>query len=373
MPRTPVDESLSGNAQVHALDRDFSLRGHPPALPNRKMHVLAVLVAGGIASTGLVHLLLTASPYGGPSADMGTADSAVELVNGVRVRRTLGIPYALPLRANNRFGAPRLLDYEQYLRSNVGTALWLGGGFTRLGCPQTNSEDDCLYLNVWQPLLDEDGRAQCGVCGRPPLLPAVVVLHGGRFQYGGGGGPYTFYDGKYLAAAWRAVVVVPAYRVGAFGFLNAAPQDEAPGNVGIRDQIVALRWVRDNVHLFGASPFQVTLVGHEAGAASVGYHLLSNRSASYFQRAVMMAGSPYTPYPDNSGSAAERNVRALARELRCPDTSARRAAVDCLKSRSVRATLEAADVAGIEFGPSYTSPQTGTPCFMNALLVCLRV
>ncbi|KAH7961992.1 hypothetical protein HPB52_013885 [Rhipicephalus sanguineus] len=105
---------------------------------------------------------------------------------------------------------------------------------------------------------------------------------------------------------------------------------------------------------------QVTLLGHEAGAASLGYHLLSNRSAAYFQRAVMMAGSPYAPYPENSGSAAERNVRALARELRCPDSSARRAAIDCLKSRSVRATLEAADSAGIEFGPSYLSPQTGT-------------
>ncbi|KAH7961993.1 hypothetical protein HPB52_013886 [Rhipicephalus sanguineus] len=226
---------------------------------------------GGVVSTGLVHLLLTASSYGGPSADRGPVDSAVELVNGVRVRRSLGIPYSLPLRAHNRFGAPRLLDYQQYLRAHVGTAMWLGGGFTRLGCPQlewtpfprrhiaqTNSEDDCLYLNVWQPLLEEDGGTECGVCGRPPLLPAVVVLHGGRFQYGGGGGPYTFYDGKHIAAAWRAVVVVPAYRVGAFGFLNAALQpDEAPGNVGIRDQIVALQWVRDNIHLFGASPFQV--------------------------------------------------------------------------------------------------------------------
>ncbi|KAH8009394.1 hypothetical protein HPB51_016100 [Rhipicephalus microplus] len=181
--------------------------------------------------------------------------------------------------------------------------------FPRRPIAQTNSEDDCLYLNVWQPLLEEDGGTECGVCGRPPLLPAVVVLHGGRFQYGGGGGPYTFYDGKYLAAAWRAVVVVPAYRIGAFGFLNAALQhDEAPGNVGIRDQIVALQWVHDNIHLFGASPFQVTLVGHEAGAASVSYHLMSNRSAAYFQRAVMMAGSPYSPYPENNGKAADRNA-----------------------------------------------------------------
>ncbi|XP_065304473.1 acetylcholinesterase-like isoform X3 [Dermacentor albipictus] len=324
--------------------------------------MVAALVMGGVASTGLAHLLLTAPPYGGPSVDSGATDSAIEVVDGVQVRRTLGIPYAVPLKAQYRFGAPRLLDYEQYLHRHVGTAMWLGGGFTRLGCPQTNSEDDCLYLNVWQPLLEEEedgGNAGCGICGRPPLLPAVVVLHGGRFQYGGGGGPYTFYDGKYLAAAWRAVVVVPGYRVGAFGFLNAALQpDEAPGNVGIRDQMVALQWVHDNIHRFGASPFQVTLLGHEAGAASVGYHLLSNRSTVYFQRAVMMAGSPYAPYPDNSGSAAERNVRALARELRCPDASAGRAAVDCLRSRSVRATLEAADGAGIEFGPSFLSPQT---------------
>ncbi|KAK8775753.1 hypothetical protein V5799_030904 [Amblyomma americanum] len=227
--------------------------------------------------------------------------------------------------------------------------------FPRRPIEQTNSEDDCLYLNVWQPLDELREDYSCGACGRPPL-PAVVVLHGGLFQYGGGGGPYAFYDGKYLAAAWNAVVVVPAYRVGVFGFLNAA-LPEAPGNVGIRDQIAALQWVRANVHLFGASPSQVTLLGHEAGAASVGYHLLSNRSAEYFQRAVLMAGSPYAPYPNNSGSAAEENVRELARTLRCPDSSAGRAAVACLRSRSVRATLEAADGAGLEFGPSFLSPE----------------
>ncbi|KAL1474593.1 hypothetical protein MTO96_020555 [Rhipicephalus appendiculatus] len=106
--------------------------------------VLAVLVTGGVVSTGIVHLLLTESPYGGLSADRGAADSAVELVNGVRVRRTLGIPYALPLRAHNRFGAPRLLDYQQYLRAHVGAATWLGGGFTRLGCPQVFMEATCV-------------------------------------------------------------------------------------------------------------------------------------------------------------------------------------------------------------------------------------
>ncbi|KAK8786867.1 hypothetical protein V5799_023352, partial [Amblyomma americanum] len=110
--------------------------------------------------------------------------------------------------------------------------------FPRRPIEQTNSEDDCLYLNVWQPLDDREDYS-CDACSRPPL-PAVVVLHGGLFQYGGGGGPYAFYDGKYLAAAWNAVVVVPAYRVGVFGFLNAA-LPEAPGNVGIRDQIAALQ------------------------------------------------------------------------------------------------------------------------------------
>lgn len=50
------------------------------------------------------------------------------------------------------------------------------------------------------------------------------------------------------------------------------------GNVGLKDQILALEWVRDNIKYFGGDPKKVTIFGNEAGAASVVYHLLSNQS-----------------------------------------------------------------------------------------------
>lgn len=144
--------------------------------------------------------------------------------------------------------------------------------------------------------------------------------------------------------------MVPAYRVGVFGFLNAG-LPEAPGNVGIDDQVMALDWVQKNIHRFGGSPDKVTLVGHESGAASVGYHLFSNRSTRLFRRAVLMSGSPYNVYPDNTMNAAA-NLRTLAVSLGCSGSSPK-SAIACLMTKNVKAILESVGRSGLSFVPSF--------------------
>ncbi|CAH1962614.1 unnamed protein product [Acanthoscelides obtectus] len=110
-------------------------------------------------------------------------------------------------------------------------------------------------------------------------LPVLFWIHGGGFQFGSGThmflgiGFLELYDpGLFIDE--NIVVVTINYRLGALGFLTT--EDEViPPNLGLRDQNLALKWVIDNIDLFGGDPGNIVLMGESAGSASVGYHLLS--------------------------------------------------------------------------------------------------
>ena len=83
------------------------------------------------------------------------------------------------------------------------------------------------------------------------------------------------YTSDILAAYNNAIVVAMQYRVGAFGFLYLASElpnsnGDAPGNMGLYDQILAIQWLKENIHAFGGDPEHITLFGESAGAGSVG-------------------------------------------------------------------------------------------------------
>jgi para-nitrobenzyl esterase len=109
--------------------------------------------------------------------------------------------------------------------------------------------EDCLSLNVWSP-----GGSD---------LPVLVWLHGGGFSSGSGG--EAWYDGELLSRRGDMVVVTLNYRLGALGYLHLPGR---PVNLGLLDQILALRWVRQNIARFGGDPDRVTLAGQSAGALS---------------------------------------------------------------------------------------------------------
>lgn len=81
------------------------------------------------------------------------------------------------------------------------------------------------------------------------------------------------------------------YRIGAFGFLCFEdPQLDVPGNAGLKDQVMALKWVKTNIANFGGDPDNVTLFGESAGGASVHYLMMSELSRGLFHKAIMMSG-----------------------------------------------------------------------------------
>ena len=159
--------------------------------------------------------------------------------------------------------------------------------------------EDCLTLNVSTAATDE---------GRRPVL---VWLHGGGFVLGAGS---TFlYDAESLVARGNVVVVSLNYRLGALGFLNLSAlssRPDAPSNLGLRDQIAALKWVRDNILAFGGDPDNVTVFGQSAGAMSLGALLAT--ASSLFRRAILQSGASANISTESESSyVAERFLGAL--------------------------------------------------------------
>ncbi|MFC9436409.1 carboxylesterase/lipase family protein [Nocardia sp. NPDC057030] len=133
-------------------------------------------------------------------------------------------------------------------------------------------DGDYLNLNVWTP--------DPGTSG----LPVLVYLHGGGFMIGSGAAPA--FDGTAFARD-GVVLVTVNYRLGAEGFLALS---DGATNLGLRDQLAALRWVRDNIAAFGGDPDHVTVFGESAGGTSVAMLLHSPLAAGLFRRAIVASG-----------------------------------------------------------------------------------
>lgn len=235
---------------------------------------------------------------------VGTTSGAIAGVWRGAGRAWLGVPFAQPPVGRLRFRPPEPVTTWNGIRPAerfAGAALQsgaLGASLRRLGA---TVGEDCLYLNVFVPSNTE------GADGSRPVL---VWIHGGAYTSGSG----ALYDGGPLAELGDVVVVTLNYRLGVFGFVDlaAAVDADVDSNLGIRDQIAALEWVRDNIAAFGGDPQRVTVAGESAGSVSVSLLTCAARARGLFRSAIMQSGSYTLIHGDE---VREEIARGYARQL----------------------------------------------------------
>uniref|UniRef100_W8BG58 Carboxylic ester hydrolase n=1 Tax=Ceratitis capitata TaxID=7213 RepID=W8BG58_CERCA len=191
------------------------------------------------------------------------------------------IPYAKPPLGELRFRAP--VPAEPWKGVLDGTGPAEKPLQTNVIFRKYKGSEDCLYLNVFtKNITPEKPR------------PVMAWIYGGGFQIGEA--TRDMYSPDYFMHK-DIVLVTLAYRLGPFGFLRLDdPNLNVPGNAGIKDQILALRWVKENIAAFGGDPNNVTIFGESAGGASTHICMLSEQSKGLIHKGIVMSGSALCPW-----------------------------------------------------------------------------
>ena len=221
------------------------------------------------------------------------------------VRIFKGIPFALPPTGNRRWKKPEPVAdspriYEAYYngKSPVQTVI---DSERASYYPQS---EDCLYLNVWVNDASKERNK-----------PIMVFIHGGAYGWGGTADP--LYDGLNFVKLHPDVILITiAYRVGLFGFVDLSylkggeEYEDAP-NLGIYDQIEALRWIQENGQAFGGDVKNVTVFGESAGGGSVSLLPLIKDAKGLFHRVIAESGSLALTYAkDECKSFTDKLIKA---------------------------------------------------------------
>ena len=164
--------------------------------------------------------------------------------------------------------------------------------------------EDCLYLNVWTAA---DRKTE----GKT----VMVFIHGGSYGWGGTADP--LYDGENMVNAHPEIVLVTiGYRIGVTGFVDFSnvPGGEAfpdAPNLGLWDQIEALKWIQKNIAAFGGDPGKVTIFGESAGGGSVSLLPFIPEAKGLFRRVIAESGSVALTYAkDECQSFTKRLLEA---------------------------------------------------------------
>ncbi|KAF2030772.1 alpha/beta-hydrolase [Setomelanomma holmii] len=254
----------------------------------------------------------------------------------------LGIPYAKDTSGKNRFKPPRPFEPT---RGEV-----IDGTKAGPACPQplgqlspplalvniTEVSEDCLNLNIARPKME----------GGPKNLPVMVWIHGGSFWYGSKDEPTTAPDGLIRQSVLNGAPVMHVslnYRLGFFGFAQSETlKGEGSENAGLRDQRLAIEWVRDHIVFFGGDPENITILGQSSGGLAVGMQILAYGGTKPlpFQRGSAQSQSNEPGITANftidAMTVLAQNVSCLGDDVHSPDV------ITCLRHKDTDTLLEAA-------------------------------
>jgi len=291
-----------------------------------------------------------------------TASGPVRGVIHDGLREFKGIPYAQPPVGDLRWTLPRPAKPWK----DVLDATTYGGAcpqVSRFGLTEASNDEDCLTLNITAPYDGKPARRK----------PVFVWIHGGQFV----GGSSALYPLGNLATAGDMVVVSFNYRLGVFGFMAHPGFDkDYNGGYGLKDQRLALAWVKKNIAAFGGDPNNLTLAGESAGGAGVCMHLIAPKETrGLFNRVIMQSAGCATPL--HTVKEAAKIGETVAKAVGCTDA---KTAVACLRKKPVAELTEAATKAGgsdlMAYAPAIgakTVPLQGAEAFRTGKFVRVPV
>ena len=245
------------------------------------------------------------------------------------VSKFLGVPFATPPTGKLKLKPPQppVAWKPKVLNATKnGNICWQSKMFEfhikKFSSVFTYSED-CLYLNVFSPNVTLS-------------LPVMVYVHGGGYEIG-----EALSSPGDMLALHGVVVVTIQYRLGPLGFLTTG-DSAAPGNLGMLDQVQALKWVQENIKDFGGDPNKVTIFGVSAGGSSVSLHLLSPLSKGLFHQVIAESGVDLSPFATQPVSFGLRFAKELAQKLDCTSNN-HETMVACIREKKGEDIQKAAD------------------------------
>ncbi|CAG9861803.1 unnamed protein product [Phyllotreta striolata] len=199
-------------------------------------------------------------------------------ITGVTLYSFQGVPFAEPPLNEYRFQAPKMKSpWNDTLDATEERSYCL-----QMTQDHVDGSEDCLFINIFTP---KDPKLNS-------KLAVMVFMFGGGFIEGSSAdvnvGPDHLMD-------YDVVYVTFNYRVGPFGFLSTG-DTIIPGNAGLKDQLLALKFVNKYIQYFGGDPDKVTIMGQSAGSASVHYHVLSPQSKGLFRAGIAESGTALCPW-----------------------------------------------------------------------------
>lgn len=236
-----------------------------------------------------------------------------------------GIPYAKPPVGELRFKDPIASSPWKGVRDGSSMPppclqVTFGAMFSGIKLPPEHleGEEDCLFLNVFTPK----------IAHTKGNLPVMVFIHGGGF-FAGSADEYR----PHVLLNKDIIYVVIQYRLGLLGFLSTE-DSVIPGNYGLKDQTLALKWVQNNIKQFGGDPQRVTIFGESAGAASVHYQMLTPKAKGLFSGAIMMSGNALCPWA--MSTEHRRAAEEVGSTLGCPIEGGSQQYLKCMQSVDAR-------------------------------------
>ncbi|OBS24250.1 hypothetical protein FPOA_04796 [Fusarium poae] len=255
----------------------------------------------------------------------------------------LGVPYALPPTGDRRFRPPvkvssspdTVIDASKYGPAGPGKALLPG--------PKLDQSEDCLTANIFRKTSDKHEK-----------LPVALYIHGGAFNRGSA---MMHKTASMVANAPDSFIAISFnYRIGALGFLpSSLSAKEGALNLGLKDQILMMEWVQDNIQAFGGDPSNVTLFGLSAGAHSIGHHIMHYKEgvAPLFHKAIIESGAPTSrAVRPHDAPIHEAQFKDFLREVGVPEALPENEIFPYLRNQPEKVITDAQTATFDKYNPS---------------------